>query len=138
MEAACINYNESETCNLNINCGWCPNPNLNGTSCGKNYACYSKEVCYDSKNEICGLIELLHNATITAGVITGFILILLAVSKYLMNRGLNRETSLSIGGMIGISISFPIVITFFFYFNKFFIVFTIFLSTSLLVNLIFM
>lgn len=138
MKAICNQYNESETCNLNINCGWCPNPNLNGTSCGRNYACYPKDLCYDSKNEICGLIELLHNATITAGVITGFILILLAVSKYLMNRGLNRETSLSFGGMVGVSISCPIIFTFFFYFSKFFMVFTIFLSTSLLVNLILM
>ena len=69
METVCINYNDSQMCGLNISCGWCPNPFSNTSSCNKDFGCYSKDFCFNSQDEMCGIVELLHNITLVAGIV---------------------------------------------------------------------
>jgi hypothetical protein len=134
METKCINYNNSEFCNIDINCGWCPDPYINNSICLKNYSCYPKIECANNQNELCSIVGLFHNLTIIVGFVTSGILINVGISKYLLNRGVNSETSFSIAGVSAITVLLPVIFSFFFYYHLFMFIFTGCLLFSLLLN----
>lgn len=131
----CNNYNNSDQCSLNLDCGWCPNPDINDF-CFKDYKCMDKQYCYSTNNEVCSFVVLIHNATLIAGFITTFLLIFMTIVNKLLREGLNNENSFSASCIVSIGLFIPLIMSYFFENDYFFYIFITYLSGGLIINLI--
>lgn len=134
---SCVNYTDIKSCYLDSNCAWCFDHYGNFSSCVGNYKCFETEDCYSQKNEICGIVNMLHNIILVSGFITSSILIFTGVSKYLVRYyNFNNEIITSLACSMILIIAVPVISILFFYNSIFVPAFITYLCFSFLFNFI--
>jgi hypothetical protein len=135
MEGICGNYTDDLSCYLDKHCDWCLNPGKNYSVCYGEYKCYEIGDCYSRENGLCDIINGFNSVTIIAGLITSSILLFSGLISCLKRSRLFNYDLSRIWVIVCILLALPIICSFFFYSNHFFIIFMCYLSGCLFLNL---